>query len=156
MNSSLASGEDYDKMKKSIVISFIDGVLFPDVSDMHTEFLMQERQSHFVLTDKLSIHFLELGKVDERMEPAEMTPLERFCAYIRFAGDETKEDYVSKLLETGEEAVDMSEHVFKKLTEDDLAREMLERQIKAEHDQATWLKYATEEALERGLSKGCT
>ena len=156
VNSSLASGEDYDKMKKSIVISFIDGVLFPEVSDMHTEFLMRERQSHFMLTDKLSIHFLELGKVDERMEPAEMTPLERFCAYIRFSGDETKEDYVSKLLETGEEAVDMSEHVFKKLTEDDLAREMLERQIKAEHDQATWLKYATEEALERGLSEGLT
>ena len=156
VNSSLSSGEDYDKMKKSIVISFIDGVIFPQIQNLHTEFLMQENQEHFALTDKLSIHFLELGKVDETKEPADMTPLERFCAYIRFAGEETKEDYVDKLLETGEEAVNMSEHVFKKLTEDDIAREMLERQIKAEHDNATWMKYAREEALAQGLTEGRT
>lgn len=154
VNSSLASGEDYDKMKKSIVISFIDGVIFPQIQCLHTEFLMQEKQAHFALTDKLSIHFLELGKVDAKKDPADMTPLERLCAYIRFASDETREDYVNKLLETGEEAVDMSEYVFKKLTEDDIAREMLERQIKAEHDHATWIKYAKEEALAQGLSEG--
>ncbi len=151
VNSALASGEDYDKMKKSIVISFIDGVIFPQVQCLHTEFLMQEKQVHFALTDKLSIHFLELGKIDGKKDPADMTPLERLCAYIRFAGDETREDYVNKLLETGEEAVNMSEYVFKKLTEDDIAREMLERQIKAEHDNATWLKYAKEDGYETAM-----
>lgn len=154
VNSSLASGEDYDKMKKSIVISFIDGVIFPQVQCLHTEFLMQEKQAHFTLTDKLSIHFLELGKIDGKKDPADMTPLECLCAYIRFAGDGTREDYVNKLLETGEEAVNMSEYVFKKLTEDDIAREMLERQIKAEHDNATWLKYAKEDGLTQGRDEG--
>ncbi len=83
-----------------------------------------------------------------------MTPLECLCAYIRFAGDRTREDYVNKLLETGEEAVNMSEYVFKKLTEDDIAREMLERQIKAAHDNATWLKYAKEDGLTQGRDEG--
>lgn len=151
VNSALEEGEDYDKMKKSIVISFIDGVIFPQVQCLQTEFLMQEKQAHFTLTDKLSIHFLELGKIDGMKDPADMTPLERLCAYIRFAGDETREDYVNKLLETGEEAVNMSEYVFKKLTEDDIAREMLERQIKAEHDNATWLKYAKEDGYETAM-----
>lgn len=154
VNSALEEGEDYDKMKKSIVISFIDGVIFPQVQCLHTEFLMQEKQAHFTLTDKLSIHFLELGKIDGKKDPADMTPLERLCAYIRFAGDGTREDYVNKLLETGEEAVNMSEYVFKKLTEDDIAREMLERQIKAEHDNATWLKYAKEDGLTQGRDEG--
>ena len=45
----------------------------------------------------------------------------------------------------------MSEYVFKKLTEDDIAREMLERQIKAEHDNATWLKYAKEDGYETAM-----
>lgn len=151
VNSALEEGEDYDKMKKSIVISFIDGVIFPQVQCLHTEFLMQEKQAHFTLTDKLSIHFLELGKIDGKKDPADMTPLECLCAYIRFAGDGTREDYVNKLLETGEEAVNMSEYVFKKLTEDDIAREMLERQIKAEHDNATWLKYAKEDGYETAM-----
>lgn len=147
----MEKGQDYDKMKKSIVISFIDGVIFPQVQCLHTEFLMQEKQAHFTLTDKLSIHFLELGKIDGKKDPADMTPLECLCAYIRFAGDGTREDYVNKLLETGEEAVNMSEYVFKKLTEDDIAREMLERQIKAEHDNATWLKYAKEDGYETAM-----
>lgn len=154
VNSALEEGEDYDKMKKSIVISFIDGVIFPQVQCLHTEFLMQEKQAHFTLTDKLSIHFLELGKIDGKKDPADMTPLECLCAYIRGAGDGTREDYVNKLLETGEEAVNMSEYVFKKLTEDDIAREMLERQIKAEHDNATWLKYAKEDGLTQGRDEG--
>lgn len=158
INSALDSGEDYDRIKKSIVISFIDGVIFPELPDLHTEFLVQEKNYHFSLVDKLSLHFVELGKLDDKKDPSELTSLERLCGYIKYAADEKREDYVNKLLDTGEEAVDMSEYVFKELTEDDYAREMLERQIKAEHDQASWLKYAKkwgrEEGLEEGLEEG--
>ena len=76
------------------------------------------------------------------------------CGYIKYAADEKREDYVNKLLDTGEKAVDMSEYVFKELTEDDYAREMLERQIKAEHDRASWLEYAKKWGREEGIEKG--
>ena len=79
INSALESGENYDRMKKSIVISFIDGVIFPEVPNLHTEFLVQEKNHHFSLVDKLSLHFVELGKLDDKKDPLELTPLER-CA----------------------------------------------------------------------------
>lgn len=154
VNSSLESGINYDKMKKSIVISFVDGTLFPDTRDLHTEFLLQEKNTHFVLTDRLSLHFIELGKVDDKVPLEKMLPLERFCAYLKYAGDETRENYVNKLLDLGEEAVDMSEYVFREITEDDLAREMLERQEKAAHDIATWKELARREGLEEGREEG--
>ena len=68
VNSALEEGEDYGKMKKSIVVSFVDKILFPKIPGLHTKF---------------------------------------------------------QLIDSGEEAVRMSEYVYKKVTENDLARQML-------------------------------
>lgn len=126
MNSSLEEGEDYDKMKKSIVISFVDKVLFPDIPGIHTKFLLKEENTGYPLTDRLSMHFIELGKVSADKPVEELEPLERLAAYMKYCGDPQMEDYVNQLLDSGEEAVQMSEHVYKKVTESDLAREMLD------------------------------
>lgn len=158
VNSSLAKGDNYDKIRKNIVISFIDGLMFPSIPDLHTEFNMRERKWNISLTDRLSIHFLELGKVDDHINPSDLSSVERFCAYLKYAGDETKEDFVKELLETGEEAIVMSEHVFRKITEDESLQDLLRRQEFAEHDNATRMmlmeREATKRGLERGLEKG--
>ena len=67
----------------------------------------------------------------------EMDPLERLAAYMLFAGDRTQEMYVQDLIERGGEAVTMAERLFKELTEDQIAFEMREQQIKTEHALAT-------------------
>lgn len=154
VSSSLASSEYYDKMKKSIVISFVDGTLFPKNPNLHTEFLLQETQQGEILTDRLAIYFLELDKIGTSKTLGEMSSLERFCAYLKYAGDEEKEGYVNKLLEMREEAVDMSEHVFRKITDDDIAREILERQERDLHDWASWEEQFRREGLAKGLEEG--
>lgn len=151
MNSALEEREDYDKMKKSIVISFVDKVLFPDI---HTRFLVKEEQTGHPLTDRLILHFIELGKVSADRAVEDLDPLERFAAYMKYCSDPQKEDYVNQLLDSGEEAVQMSEHVYKKVTESDLAREMLEREEKAAHDIATMKVHARREGLAEGLAEG--
>lgn len=50
----------------------------------------------------------------------------------------------------------MSEHVYKKVTESDLAREMLEREEKAAHDIATMKVHARREGLAEGRAEGRT
>ncbi len=154
MNSALEEGEDYDKMKKSIVISFVDKVLFPDIPGIHTRFLVKEEQTGHPLTDRLILHFIELGKVSADRAVEDLDPLERFAAYMKYCSDPQKEDYVNQLLDSGEEAVQMSEHVYKKVTESDLAREMLEREEKAAHDIATMKVHARREGLAEGLAEG--
>lgn len=154
MNSALEEGEDYDKMKKSIVISFVDKVLFPDIPGIHTRFLVKEEQTGHPLTDRLILHFIELGKVSADRAVEDLDPLERFAAYMKYCSDPQKEDYVNQLLDSGEEAVQMSEHVYEKVTESDLAREMLEREEKAAHDIATMKVHARREGLVEGLAEG--
>lgn len=154
VNSSLAKGEDYDTMKKSIVISFIDGVMFKDTSSFHTKFELRENREGLLLTDRLEIHFLELGKIDDSKYPDEMAPLERFCAYLKFAGDHRRADYVEKLLDTGEEAVLMSDQVFREITEDESLQDLLWRREIAEHDLATEVMLAEKDGERLGIEKG--
>lgn len=153
VNSSLSSGEDYDKMKKSVVISFVNGVQFKAVPDLHTRFIMAEEKHHLPLSDRLEIHFLELGKLKDR-DPSQMTPLEQFCAYLKYAGDEEKEDYVAKLLETGEEAIHMSDQVYKDVTDDEVLEVLLWHEQMAEWDRNTTLHQAEQKGIEQGLEQG--
>ena len=74
----MEKGQDYDKMKKSIVIFIINGRLFTETERLHIVFLLKE-------------------------------------------------------------AVRMSEKIFRELTEDEIAYEMLERAERYEHDKATWI-----------------
>ncbi len=137
INLSLEKGEDYDKMKKSIVISIVKGNVLPQTKKLHSTFYFLESEEHFRLSETAEIHFVELEKVDVHKSIEEMDPLERFAAYMLFAGDRTQEMYVQDLIERGGEAVTMAERLFKELTEDQIAFEMREQQIKTEHALAT-------------------
>ena len=137
VNLSLEKGEDYDKMKKSIVISIVKGNVLPQTKKLHSKFYFMEEEEHFKLSEIAEIHFVELEKVDANKPVEEMNPLERLAAYMLYAGDQTREKYVEDLIEQGGEAVTMAEILFKELTEDQIAFEMREQQIKTEHSIAT-------------------
>ena len=72
VNSSLASGEDYDKMKKSIVISFIDGVIFSAGTMSAYRVFDAGETSAFYIDGQAVNPFLRVGK--DRWE-------ERPCRY---------------------------------------------------------------------------
>ena len=80
VNSSLQSGQSYDKMKKSIVVSIIQNKLFPKEIGCHSIFDVREQETGHRLCDRLEFHFLELGKVDPNKPLAEMNPIERLAA----------------------------------------------------------------------------
>lgn len=152
-NSSLDSGENYDRMKKNVVISFVNGIQFRHIPDFHTRFSMTEDTYGYPLTDKLEIHFLELGKLQEA-EPSLMSPLEQFCTYLKYAGDEQKEDYITKLLETDEEAIYMSDRVYKNVTDDEVLEILLWHEEMAKHDRTTERDAARREGMEQGIEQG--
>lgn len=154
VNSALASGEEYDKMKKSIVISIINGKLFPHSGKLHTVFQLRELEQGFLLSDRLEFHFIELGKVDGRKKVDEMDSVEKLAAYMRYAGEADQEPYLCQLIKTGGEAIEMTEKLFKELTEDQIAFELRESQIRYEHDQASWKAYFKNEGLKEGRQEG--
>ena len=98
VNSALQVGENYDKMKKSIVISITSGRLFPSLAGCHNIFEMRDRECGLLLCDRLELHFLELSKIDGRKPVSALTEIERLGAYLKFASVEDRQDYVKQIL----------------------------------------------------------
>jgi len=56
-------GEDYKKLPRTIVISILGFVQFPQNNNFHNEFQALEVTTHEPLTDKMVLHYYELPKL---------------------------------------------------------------------------------------------
>ena len=152
MNSSLQGGEKYDKMRKSIVVSIIDGKLFPELELCHNIFAVREKNSGLLLSDRVEFHFLELQKIDVTKPVRSLTEVERLGAYLKYASDEEYQDYVRQIL--SEEDMDMTENTYRKVSQDELEYERREARLKYQLQYNTEISVAREQGLAQGFAKG--
>ena len=118
-------GQDYGKMKKSIVISFVKGKLFPQEIPFHSVYTMRERSSFKELSDIMELHYIELDKIRcDGMQLSEMSDLEKLGAYMKCSGNPDEKAYVEELVKKGEEVIGMTDTVLKKISEEDKLREL--------------------------------
>ena len=154
VNSSLQQGFKYDKMKKSIVVSIINGILFSEIDSCHSIFDVRERETSLPLSDRLEFHFLELGKVDGQKPVEALTEAERLAAYLKYANDEEKQDYVQEIIYS--EGLTMTENAYRKVTQDEIEYERMESRLKYQLQYNTDMSLARQEGLELGLEQGRT
>ena len=152
VNSSLQQGFKYDKMKKSIVVSIINGILFSEYDSCHSIFDVRERQTGLLLSDRLEFHFLELGKVDGQKPVEALTEAERLAAYLKYANDEEKQDYVQEIIYS--EGLTMTENAYRKVTQDEIEYERMESRLKYQLQYNTDMSLARQEGLEQGRTEG--
>ena len=141
VNSSLQHGLKYDKMKKSIVVSIINGILFSETDCCHSIFDVRERETGLLLSDRLEFHFLELGKVDGDKPVEKLTEIESLAAYLKYANDEDRQDYVQEIISS--EGLTMTENAYRKVTQDEIEYERMESRLKYQ------LQYNTDMSLTR-------
>lgn len=158
ITSSLDKGQNYGKMKPTIVISIVDGVLFQDSAEIHSRYTLHEKSKKKELSDLTQIHFLELGKIDLTKPVMDMTPYERIGAYFKCASDDSRQYLIDELLRYEPEVITLTEPIFKKISYDDRMRDLEEAHDKYLHDMATLREEALEsgraEGLEKGLAEG--
>lgn len=119
---------DYGKMKKNIVVSIINGILFTELISCHDIFEVRERKTGLLLSNRLEFHFLELGKVSGEKPIEKLTGTERLEVDLKYANDEKKKDYVQEIL--AKEGITMAENVYRKLTQDEIEYERMESRLK--------------------------
>ena len=152
VNSSLQQGFKYDKMKKSIVVSIINGILFSEIDSCHSIFDVRERKTGLLLSDRLEFHFMELGKVDGQKPVENLTEVEKLAAYLKYANDENRQDYVQEILAS--EGITMTENVYRKVTQDEIEYERMESRLKYQLQYNTDMSLARQEGLEQGRTEG--
>ena len=102
------------------------------------------------MSDKLKFIYVQLKAVDPTKPVQELTPLETFASYIRYAGDESMADYVQQLLEHGREYLESSEIAFDEVTRSDTMLSEKEKYYIKMSDIATITKEKVEDARAEG------
>ena len=110
----------------------------------------RKRYSHEEMSDKLKFIYVQLKAVDPSKPVHELTPLETFASYIRYAGDESMADYVQQLLEHGREYLESSEIAFDEVTRSDTMLSEKEKYYIKMSDIATITKEKVEDARAEG------
>ena len=58
----IEKGQKYDVLKKCVSISIPDFILFEDYTEFYSRFHIREDTRHFMYTDKMEFHVIELPK----------------------------------------------------------------------------------------------
>jgi predicted transposase/invertase (TIGR01784 family) len=147
----LHEGTEYAALRSTISISFVNGVLFPQVPDYHLEFqLRSARHPELVFSAQQSMHVLELPKF-RRTADELADPLDVWC-YFLVHGAELDTDNLPEAMRTP--AVRQAMEVLRMFTQDELERDRYENRMKAERDRISFPESIRQHALEQGLAQG--
>ena len=135
--SELESGEPYKQLKQAITVNIVDFNMF-EGSDYHSEVAAVVKGSGKVFSDKLSMHFFELKKVGQRLDPKNRKEL-----WMQFINADSKEE-LEMLKKTDVPEITSAVNVILDMSEDTKVRELARWREKSMHDAASALKNAEE------------
>ena len=147
------SGESYDSLHRCIAINIIaDGFRLNDA--IHSEYVLQEKEKHTLLTDVLEIHFLDLqaAKQEERKD----SKRSRLVNWLKFIGTSDKEERA--MLATTSPVLQMLNEQLDVMTLSPIERQLYESRMKLKSDITTISEsqyYAgREEGIQQGMMQG--
>ena len=152
--SQLAGGVDFSRLRKTIGISFVNFLIFPGYSRIHSRFNYREQDDGFVLTDIKELHFLELAKFHGEEVETLSTSLEKWLHLLKFS-----QKYANIKVEIpaelkAEEGIEMAINAYRKSLADRKVQNMIHLREKAELMTATEITCAREEGLAEGEARG--
>ena len=146
------SGEAYSSLHKCITINIIaDGFRLNDA--IHSEYLLQEKTAHTVLTDVLEVHFLDLQAAKRvKEEGSAVGKRSQLINWLRFIGATNRKERamiatMSPVLQMLNEKIDI-------LTLSPIERKLYESRMKLKSDITTISETQFSAGVERGLAEG--
>ena len=146
------AGESYGSLHKCITINIIaDGFRLNDA--IHSEYLLQEKTAHTILTDVLEVHFLDLEAAKKAKEEGKATgKQDQLINWLRFIGATNKEERamiatMSPVLQMLNEKIDI-------LTLSPTERKLYESRMKLKSDITTISETQVSAGVELGLAEG--
>jgi predicted transposase/invertase (TIGR01784 family) len=148
-SSALPEGGDYAQLPRTVIISIIDFIQFKSAQDFHSEFRPLEVTRHEPLSDKMSLHFFELRK----LPAAELNISDKLMLWLSLFKADTEEE-IAKIKALKEPVMEKAINAYEKITVTPEFKER-ERQLHyARLREATALRFAREEGMEKGREEG--
>lgn len=143
----LGKGEAYGRMKKSIQVSILDFILFPDDDRYYRTMHFRDDETGKLYNDKLELQILELKKL-----PGEIRTGEDIVNWMRFFNGKNRKEFED--MAQRDEYLDEAYEALKRLSADDEKRLEYEAREKALRDHVSMLEGMKEEGMEEGIEKG--
>ena len=146
------AGESYDKLHRCIAINIIaDGFKLNDA--IHSEYLLQEKTVHSILTDVLEIHFLDLQAAKRaKAEGKAAGKRGQLINWLRFIGATDKKERA--MIATTSPVLQMLNEKIDVLTLSPTERKLYESRMKLKSDITTISETQFSAGVERGLAEG--
>ena len=146
------AGESYGRLHKCITINIIaDGFRLNDA--IHSEYLLQEKTAHTMLTDVLEVHFLDLQAAKKAKEEGKAAGKRgQLINWLRFIGAANKEE--RKMIATMSPVLQMLNEKIDVLTLSPIERKLYESRMKLKSDITTISETQFSAGVERGKSLG--
>ena len=146
-SSSLATGESYSTLPRTIVISIIDFSLF-NCTEYYSFFQALEVTRHTLLSDKMGFQFFELTKLPGNID--EKDSLLLWLSLFKANTEEELEKIRAMEVPEMEEAI----NAYYTITASSEFREIERLRAKARHDEAQALHHARQEGRQEGIWEG--
>ena len=146
-SSSLATGESYSTLPRTIVISIIDFSLF-NCTEYYSFFQALEVTRHTLLSDKMGFQFFELTKLPGNID--EKDSLLLWLSLFKANTEEELEKIRAMEVPEMEEAI----NAYYTITASSEFREIERLRAKARHDEAQALHHARQEGRQEGKQEG--
>ena len=146
------AGESYDKLHRCIAINIIaDGFKLNDA--IHSEYLLQEKTAHTILTDVLEVHFLDLQAAKRaKSEGNAKENRSQLINWLRFIGATDKKERA--MIATKSPVLQMLNEKIDVLTLSPTERKLYESRMKLKSDITTISETQFSAGVERGLAEG--
>lgn len=146
------AGESYDKLHRCIAINIIaDGFKLNDA--IHSEYLLQEKTAHTILTDVLEVHFLDLQAAKRaKSEGNTKENRSQLINWLRFIGATDKKERA--MIATTSPVLQMLNEKIDILTLSPTERKLYESRMKLKSDITTISETQFSAGVERGLAEG--
>ena len=142
--------ESYDSLHKCITINII-AEPFPLNTAVHSQYLLQEKEKHTMLTDVLEIHFLDL-QAAKRLKEERKSQRSRLINWLKFIGTSDKEE--RQMLATTSPILKMLNEKIDVLTLSPVERKLYESRMKLKSDIATISESQFNAGRQEGKSLG--
>src|SRR5699024_7756876 len=107
----------------------------------------------FLLTEDLSIHYIELPKFDDKKDIEYMEAVELWLTFMKRIGEPGTEELLNQLIERSE-TLKMAKEMLEKISADERLRDKYYAREKARRDAIYRLKYAERKGMEKGKEEG--
>ena len=144
----IKEGEPYSVLKKCVSISILDFKLFKNEESFYSRFRIMEDTRHFIYTDKMEFHVIELPKLPKEIQESSSDVL----LWAKFFASEKKEDF--EMLAEMNEGIKSAYERLQVISQDDTKRREYDARMKALRDYNQGMLEAEERGIEKGIEKG--